>query len=244
MQMEMRKLAALLVGLPFSTLALSATTWTVTGPTWELDGNGKTYQSQGACVAAAEAMAAAIYHCTNSNVATVTGTVTAGPPPPPVPPPPTAGTYWVYQNGTFNWPGDWSWSGRANYRDTTGDPLSGGYDIAFTLLGSWGGWLPYAPNKRFSLTPYKYLTIAIKTTVAPQPVHIFFEAANDTPVGTFIDPAASGYGQTPVVGQWNTYRIPLAAFGVTGVDILKFGVQDDSGGANNTLYIDNVGFTN
>ncbi len=234
----MRRLSALTLttGLTLSSLAASATTWTVQDPTWALDGNAKTYSSQADCIAAAEAMAAATYHCTSNGVATIVGTTASSGGTPP-PPPPTAGTSWVYHNGTFYWPGDWSWSG------TGGAPTSGSYDVAFHLLGQWGGWLPYAPNRSFSLAPYKYLIISIKTTVPNQPIHIFFDAANDTPIGTFIDPVAGGFGPKPVVGQWSLYKIPLSAFGISGATILKFGVQDDSGAGSNTVYFDDVGFT-
>jgi hypothetical protein len=156
----------------------------------------------------------------------------------------TGVTSWVYHNGSFKWPGDWSWAAVPNYKDTSGVPLSGKYDIAVRLVGQWGGWQPYALGQNFSLKPYKYMTISIKTTVTPQPIHIFFQAANDTPVGTWVDPVAGGFGPAAVVGQWQTYKIPLAALGVSGLNILKFGVQDDSGGAANTFYLDDVGFTN
>ena len=240
----MRRLSILTftTGLTLSSLAASATTWTVQDPTWTLDGNSKSYASQAACVTAAEAMAMATYHCTSSGVATIVGssaTSSGGT----TTPPPTTGTSWVYHDGTFFWPGDWSWSGTANYKDTSGLPTSGSFDVAFHLSGQWGGWLPYAPNRSFSLAPYKYMIISIKTTVANQPIHIFFDAANDTPIGTFIDPVAGGFGAKPVVGQWTLYKIPLSSFGISGATILKFGVQDDSGGSGNTFYVDDVGFT-
>src|SRR5262249_49010443 len=139
---EMRKLSMLAVGLMLSSLAAAATTWTVRDPTWELDANGRSYDSQASCVAAAETLPAATYHCSSSHIATIVGTssnVTSGGGTAPAPQP-TAGTYWVYHDGVFNWPGDWSWAGRANYKDTAGLPRSGPYDIAFTLLGQWGGW--------------------------------------------------------------------------------------------------------
>jgi hypothetical protein len=50
------------------------------------------------------------------------------------------------------------------------------------------------------------------------------------------------------VGQWNTYRIPLSAFGNTsfpfGNQILKFALQDQSTQSNNTFYVTALGFTN
>jgi hypothetical protein len=171
---------------------------------------------------------------------TYTLTPQGGPPPPPPPPPP--GTSWVYHAGVFSWPGDWSWAGHPNYKDTAGKPASGTFDIAYTLVSPWGGWQPYAPGKTFSLTPYKFLILTIKTTVGLQPIHLHFEAANDTPIGKVIDPVAGGFGPTAVVGTWQQYKVPLAAFGITGATILKFAVQDDSGGVN-TFYLDDVGFS-
>src|SRR5689334_11607756 len=120
----MRKLSSALIGLPLGMLALSAgaTTWTVSEPTWELDGNAKFYPSEAACVAAAEAMPAATYHCTSSNVAKIVGTAgtTSSTPPPPTGTTTSGTQLWVYQNGTFYWPGDYSWSVQVNYKDTAG----------------------------------------------------------------------------------------------------------------------------
>jgi hypothetical protein len=51
-----------------------------------------------------------------------------------------------------------------------------------------------------------------------------------------------------IPGRWNTYRIPLSAFGNTsfpyGNQILKFAIQDNSGQAGNTFYVTQLGFTN
>jgi len=52
---------------------------------------------------------------------------------------------------------------------------------------------------------------------------------------------------TMTVGQWNTYKIPLSAFGNSawpyGNQILKFMIQDVTG-ASSTFYISQLGFTN
>lgn len=157
-----------------------------------------------------------------------------------------ASTYWVYHDGRFRWPGDWSWAANAVYTDTSGAPLSGKHDIAVTLTSPWGGWLPYAPGRRFDLSPYGYLTLAIKATEPSQSFHVFFEAANDTSIGRGVDPAAEHYGPTLVPGEWQVYKIPLEAFNsptsqVAGTVILKFGVQDKSGKAGK-FYVDDVGF--
>ena len=160
--------------------------------------------------------------------------------PPPVSPPP--GTSWVYYNGTFYWPGDWSWGGGTpNYQDTSGGPLSGAYDIKFGGTGTWSGWLPYAPNKSFDTTGYKYLVISLKPTVANQDWNLYAELAGDTQTACGLGPMLSKYG-TITVGQWTNFKIPLADLCIVNTQILKFGVQDQTGLNTNYWYIDNVGF--
>jgi len=59
------------------------------------------------------------------------------------------------------------------------------------------------------------------------------------------------YGPNPmVVGQWNTYNIPLTAYNsstngnVAGELVLKFGLQSQGAPGPDTFYIANLGFTN
>jgi len=74
----------------------------------------------------------------------------------------------------------------------------------------------------------------------------------DYGVGNYVQ---VGNGENPswgparmTVGQWNTYRIPLSAFGngsfPYGNQILKFVLQDQSGLPANTFYLTALGFTN
>jgi hypothetical protein len=172
--------------------------------------------------------------------AAATVTVSGTQPPPPPPPPPPSGTSWVYYNGVFDWPGDYSYEAVPNYSDTSGNPLSGSHDIKVTLTSAWGGWLPYAQNWSFNSAGYTKLTFALKPTVPNQSWQVFFVKVGDVPVGIYVDPAK--YGPAPVVGQWNTYTIPLADLGVLGTTIYKFGIADQTGLSNNSWYVDNVGF--
>ena len=176
---------------------------------------------------------------TGSAKASSTITVNAAAPPP-APTPPATGTSWVYYNGLFDWPGDYSYDVTANYTDTSGAPLSGAHDIKITLTSAWGGWLPYAQNWNFNSAPYTKLTFALKPTVANQKWHVYFVKVGDIPVGISIDPA--NYGPAPVAGQWNTYTVPLADLGVLGTSIYKFCIQDQTGLNTNVWYVDNVGF--
>jgi hypothetical protein len=185
---------------------------------------------------------AATCAATTITVAAASGT-TPPPPPPPTPTPtptPVAGTSWVYYNGVFDWPGDYSFVATANYADTSGAPLSGPHDIKVTVTSPWGGWLPYAKNWNFNSSGYTKLTFALKPTIANQKWDIYFVKVGDIPVGISVDPTK--YGPAPVVGKWATYTIPLADLGVLGTSIYKFCIHDQTGLSNISWYVDNVGF--
>lgn len=74
----------------------------------------------------------------------------------------TANVAWVYYNGQFNWPFDYSWGGLVlDYMDTTGAPLSGAYDIKATGP-AYAGWQPASMNWSFDITGCNYLTFALR----------------------------------------------------------------------------------
>lgn len=160
-------------------------------------------------------------------------------------------TAWVYYNGAMNWGGDWSFAATANYKDTAGVPIEGPYDIVITGQ-QWGGWQPYVSGNCqsnisacFDTTPYKYLIFSVKPTVANQGLASGFMSAGDTPDGVVIYDLSSycSGGGNPPVGQWESCKVPLSAYGLTDKTILKFMISDQTGLASNRWYIDNVGFT-
>jgi hypothetical protein len=159
---------------------------------------------------------------------------------------PPGSTFWVYYNGTFNWGGDYSFVATANYNDKSGVPLSGSYDIAVTVTGAYGGFLPFAggtvPLWNFDASPYSYLIFAFKPTVANQAAQVFFVKVGDIPVGVVVDPFNGQYGPKPQAGVWGTYRIPLSDLGVKGTSVYKFAIQDQTGLGHNVFYVDNIGF--
>ena len=147
---------------------------------------------------------------------------------------------WVYHDGKFNWGGDYSAQATPDYRDKSGQAVGGGRDIKVTLTGQWGIFSPYAVNWDFDTRGYAYLTFSLKPTQPDQVMQIYFLQVGDKPVGKMIDPFK--YGPAPEVGKWTTYRIPLDDFGVTGLHVYKFGMQDETGKAQNTFYLDDIGF--
>jgi Calx-beta domain len=162
-----------------------------------------------------------------------------------------AGTVlWIYHNGVFSWPGDYSWNATINYKDTAGGPLTGPYDIAVNITGQWGGFQPYAfpyGGAPLDIRPYRYLEYCTKPTQPNETHGTGFDADNDVPDGTMIQvvagPNTTRYGPVPAVGVWGCYKIPLADFGLTNPLILKFNITDGTGNVPNLFYVDDVAFS-
>lgn len=186
----------------------------------------------------------------------VAAILNATPAPPVDPPPPSTAIAYVYHDGTFYWPGDYSWGVQVEYSDSTGAPLSGAFDIE--VMGN-GGWQPYAANQDFDTTPYKYLYFWVKPTLANAVWGSGVMAKGDVPVGTNLSDiskfavSAQGTGAVPLpneAGAWTQYRIPLGAGGLNlpaGQHIEKFWIQDRSNNGNGTdsnrWYVDEAYFS-
>lgn len=169
---------------------------------------------------------------------------------PPVTTPPSAGVFWVYHNGVFAWPGDYSFNATINYKDTVGLPLSPPTDIAVNIVAPWGGFQPFAfgaGGTPFDTRPYKYLQYCTKPTKAGELHGTGFDADNDvadgTPIQIVAGPGVTKYGPVPTVGKWGCYKIPLADFGLTNPLILKLSITDGTGLVPNLFYVDDVGFS-
>lgn len=164
-------------------------------------------------------------------------------PPVVVPPIAGAGAAWGYANSTYFWAGDFSNKASINYADTAG--LPGAKDIAVTLKGAWGEWLPYM-SKTFSYPTVGYtkLTFQLKPTQPNQQWTVYFVGVGDValPVGCGKD--VLKYGPAPIAGVWATYTIPLVDLCIApGANVYKFGLQDKTGLASNVWYVNNAGFT-
>lgn len=164
-------------------------------------------------------------------------------PAPPVPAPSPGTFVWVYKDGVFSWPGDYSWGVKVDYADTVGKPGS----KCISVFGI-GGFQPYAPNFDLDPSPYKFLTFSLKPTIPNQQWQSAFYAVGDIPMGVPVD--VLKFGPAPVVGQWTTYKIPLGVGGyqLPAKHVYKFMIQDqtaDQGGNTipNRWYVDTIGLT-
>lgn len=167
-------------------------------------------------------------------------------PPPPPPPPVVTSAFWVYQNGTMNWGGDYSYALVVNYQDTTG-ASTGAFDIKATLTSAWGGFLPYAggtvPQWNMDVSKYTKLTFDSKATVAGQKWNVYFVKVGDVALPSGCSAAVSATS----VGVWETHVLTLSSMCVGaglagGTSIYKFAIQDQTGLAVNSWFLNNVGF--
>lgn len=167
-------------------------------------------------------------------------------------------TSWIYRNGVYHWPGDWSGNYVSlNYDDTYGDP--GTKDLAVTVDSPWGFWLPYCPQvgpdingyvvPTCNVSSYKSITLQLKATIPGQrwSLSVFkYSVSNgnlvtDTMTGKVDD--ISPYGGNAIDGQFVTYTIPLADLGASGLTTMyKMLLQDQTGMTGQTWYVNNVAF--
>lgn len=179
---------------------------------------------------------------TTPDGATIVYTPPAPPPvvtppvnPPPVNPPPVAGTFWLYKAGIFKGPGDYSYgSGRITYGASS------------VIVTGDEAWQPRMPADDFNTTGFHYVTVSIKPT-QKQTWITGMEMIGDVAI-----PGATGpvdimpYGPNPaVIGQWNTYKIPIGKFGnLPGLHVYKimFQGQNVPSPSTNKVEYDAVGF--
>jgi hypothetical protein len=161
------------------------------------------------------------------------------PPPvsgPPSNPPPVAGTFWLYKQGVFKGAGSYDFgSGHIVYGPTT-----------VTAVGDVG-WQPRMPNDDFDTTGYHYITVSIRPTQAGNTWITGAEMIGDKGFpGCPNAPSIMKYGPNPaIVGQWNTYKIPLSAYCITPAlhpYKIMFLEQSSSNKSGNKVEYDAVGF--
>jgi len=172
--------------------------------------------------------------------------------------PPETVASWIYHNGVFSWPGDWSGDVvTLNYHDTIGDP--GTEDLSVHVNSPWGFWLPYCPQVGPDIDGYKVpscdvssysgITLQLKATIADQKWSLTIFKYNivngvlkdDTVVGGVDD--LTPYGGPAKVGHFVTYTVPLSDMKASGLKTMyKFMLQDQSGKTGQTWYVNNVGF--
>lgn len=176
------------------------------------------------------------------------------------PPPVTGKTYTVYSNGVLGG-GDGQWVNTFDdvslttvYKDTSGSPTTGTYDLKVTGGQTFPIWMPYAnAAKSFSMAPYSNVQFDLKVATAGDPFQFYFVPAGDEacPSGlTCFVQLGNGVAQygAPAsfkAGVWYHITIPLAACSVPSFPagaVYKFGLQEDSGAIGRVWYVGTVTF--
>lgn len=129
-------------------------------------------------------------------------------------------SYWAYYNGVFSWPGTFS-ATTDNFSDTTGVPEEGPFDVSVTANSVSAYTQPFSgppstPLYALDIGGFAYMTIDLKPTVANQTWRL--DIISRVPPGDMYNNAyvqlPGKYGPAPVVGQWATYKVPLADLAV------------------------------
>jgi hypothetical protein len=143
--------------------------------------------------------------------------------PPPVVTPPAAGTFYIFNAGVAT-------NGNLDY-SYGNQPWSLSYGKTVLLKGD-AAWQPRMPGDNLDTTPYTHLTVKIRPT-QPSTFISGMEMIGDVPIPGSKPGGVNimQYGPNPmVVGQWNTYVIPLSAYGnLPGLDIYKCSFQHQAG---------------
>jgi hypothetical protein len=131
-----------------------------------------------------------------------------------------AGITWGYNDGKWNWAGDFTQNGtKVDYHHPTDQGFNGHkHSILFTSSGPWGLFLPYfAPGS----TGYRYpnrgwtnLLISLKPGTTGETFGIHMEKTGDVDPGCHLE--LLDYGPPTVAGQWGSYVIPLKDLCVSG----------------------------
>jgi hypothetical protein len=162
---------------------------------------------------------------------------------------PAARVSWVYRNGSRYWgvENDMSYGNYdLNYKDTSGSPLEGKYDLKLT--GTQGGWQPGAPFDEFDTTGFNYVLVQLKPTQPGNSWISSFMGAHDTGIpGSKMVDVGQFCDQPFTPGQWSTCKIPLHDGGYNlparqKVYKIMFQEQAESVGTN-TWYVNNVGLS-
>lgn len=163
----------------------------------------------------------------------------------PPPPPPPAGALWLYHDGVMSGgpPFDYSF-GNQPFSISYTNPAVGASGPVDVLATGDVGWQPLWPNSAVDTTGYEFVTVSIKPTQVSGWIS-GMEAVGDVPIPGNTGPVnILAYGPNPpVVGQWNTYKIPLSKYGTTPFKAYKimFLQQNTPSPSTNKTEFDSVG---
>jgi hypothetical protein len=144
-----------------------------------------------------------------------------------------AATSAIYTDSLASAWADWSWT---SVNLAAGPPVhSGSHSIAVTYTGGWQGFSIHHPG--IDTTGYDTLRFFVHGGSSGNQ-HYQIYATHATSSGD-VDSAAVAL-PSPTAGAWTEVRLALSDLGASGVVLTRLSWQDTSGGAQPTLYIDDI----
>ena len=171
----------------------------------------------------------------------------------PTGPPPASGTYVIYSNGVYNWPGDYNSNAISDYKNVGNQPPGQTACQKITFTAPWGEWLPYShanPGPFLDIStccgggPATRIQFKLKATQPNQGVSLYCVSAGDQQPPPSVPGYVSAPGVFPV-GTWVTQTVELSTLGLgpglwAGMSLYKLGMQDKTGLSSNIIYVDDV----
>jgi hypothetical protein len=151
------------------------------------------------------------------------------------PAPPSGPAPAVYTNGLGQGWSSCSWDASVDFASTA-QVASGSRALAMTVSAGGGG-LCLRAGQPLDTIPYAKLRFSARAATAGEQYQIFLYDGAMRP-SYYIGLATAG--GNPVTGGWQTYTVPLAAFGLSGHQLGGIGLQQIGGAIPQTLYVDEV----
>lgn len=137
----------------------------------------------------------------------------------------------IYNDALTNGWDNWSWNSTLNFAQTT-PAHSGTRSVAVTMTAAWAGFSLH--HAALDTSPYESLSFWIHGgTAGGQRLRVFAELS-DAPQASTNLPALTA-------NTWQQVTLPLTALGIAGKpDFTRFTIQDRSGSAQPTFYLDDL----
>ncbi|HTY87842.1 MAG TPA: glycoside hydrolase family 44 protein [Candidatus Acidoferrum sp.] len=138
----------------------------------------------------------------------------------------------IYDDALQNSWQDWSWNATRSFNYTGTYVNSGSASVSVTITSGWGALSLW--HSAFDSTPYTNLTFVINGGASGgQQLQIYAE------LSTGAQPAISL--PTLTANSWQRMNFSLSALGVANQpNFIRFSIQDRSGSASSTFYLDDI----
>lgn len=151
-----------------------------------------------------------------------------------------ASTFVVYDDALAPGWSDGSYSVTVNYNNTS--PVYSGTKSISVSATAWGELEMNAPSGGFSTDGYTHIQFAMRATSANENFAIYLENASFSLLKNPVP--LSNYGGYPSTSDWTVYTIPLSDLNGDNQLLGAVTIQNNTGGSQPTVYIDQVQFIN